>query len=154
MRFLATSLALALAAAAAQAAVPYPRLREVGDRVSCQCGCAYTVGSCNMMNCHFRDPVLQKIGDGLERGLSDEEVLEEVYAEYGSETRVEPRGEGFGIVGWTAPFAAFAAGLLVIPWIVRRWRSNAGARSRGPEVPDAVAERYNAEIERDLDQFE
>ena len=154
MRHLATSLALAILAANALAAVPYSRLKEVGDRVSCQCGCAYTVGSCNMLNCHFRDPILREIGEGLENGLPDEAVLEEVYAKYGTETRVEPRREGFGMVGWIAPFAAFAVGLAIIPWVVRRWRSNAESRSRGSSVPDDVVERFSAEIEEGLEELD
>ena len=154
MRFLATSLALAAATAAAGAEVTYPQLRAVGDRVSCQCGCSYTVGSCNMLNCHFRDPILEQIKTGLEEGRSEDEVLEEVYAKYGSETRVEPRGTGFGMVGWIAPFAAFAAGLGLIPWVVRRWRSDARARSRDSAVPETVVERYSAQIEEGLEDLE
>lgn len=143
-------LALVMAVWVAHAAVPYERLREVGDRVACQCGCRYTAGSCNMINCHFRDPILKQIREGLEAGQSDEEVLEAVYATYGSETRVEPRDEGFEILGWIAPFAAFLAGLAAIPWLVRRWVSRSGARSRADSVPDEVYNRYRTEIETDL----
>ena len=116
------SVAVLLAASAASAAIPYSQLRQVADRVSCQCGCSYTVGSCNMLNCHFRDPVLQDIRTGLEEGTADDEVLEAVYAKYGTETRVEPRNQGFGRVGWIAPFATLALGLAAMVWVVRRWR--------------------------------
>ena len=150
MRHQAISTVLLLMAGTAHAAVPYERLREVGDHVSCQCSCNYTVGSCNMLNCHFRDPVLDQIEEGLEAGKSDNEVLEEVYAKFGSETRVQPRAEGFGMVGWIAPFAAFLVGLGVVPWVVRRWVSKSGARSRGDSVPDEVVDRYRSEIEDDL----
>lgn len=136
------------------AAVPYERLREVGDRVACQCGCRYTVGSCNMIRCHFRDPVLQQIEAGLEAGQSDEDVLEGVYAAFGSETRIEPRDEGFELVGWITPFAALLAGLAAIPWVVRKWASGAPARSRGDSVPAEVVDRYRAEIEDDLEDFD
>lgn len=155
MRHPATRLALALAAVlAASGAVPYAKLREVGERVSCQCGCSYTVGSCNMLNCHFRDPVLEQIREGLEAGRADEEVLEEVYATYGSETRVEPQAEGFGMVGWIAPFAAFLCGLAAIPWVLRRWRSSTRAAQRGDSVPDEIVERYRSEIEEGLDSLD
>ncbi len=150
MRRQAISPLLVLVAWTAHAAVPYERLREVGDHVSCQCSCNYTVGSCNMLNCHFRDPVLVQIEEGLEAGKSDTEVLEEVYAKYGNETRVQPRAEGFGMVGWIAPFAAFLAGLAFVPWVVRRWVSKSDARSRGDSVPDEIVDRYRSEIEDDL----
>lgn len=154
MRFLATSALIVFCAAQAAAAVPYAKLREVGDRVSCQCGCAYTVGSCNMLNCHFRDPVEAEILEGLEAGRPEAEILEAVYAKYGSETRVEPRNEGFGRVGWIAPFAVLVAGLAIIPWVVRRWRGRAGARSRAAAVPTEVVDQYRSQIEVDLDELE
>ncbi len=155
MRRPATSLLLILATALASfGAVPYAKLREVGERVSCQCGCSYTVGSCNMLNCHFRDPVLQQIREGLEAGEAEEAVLEEVYAKYGSETRVEPKAEGFGMVGWIAPFAAFLCGLAAIPWVLRRWRSNTHATHRGDSVPEEVVDRYRSEIEEDLEALD
>ena len=155
MRLPAISLALALAAVpVVHSAVPYAKLREVGERVSCQCGCSYTVGSCNMLNCHFRDPVLDQIREGLEAGKPAEAVLEEVYARFGSETRVEPKAEGFGMVGWIAPFAAFLFGLAAIPWVLRRWRSSTRATQRGDSVPDEVVDRYRSEIEDDLDALD
>lgn len=154
MARLAISLLLALAAAGAQATIPYEKLRQVGDLVTCQCSCAYTVGSCNMLNCHFRDPVLQDIQAGLEAGQSDEDVLEAVYAKYGSETRVQPPDDGFGLIGWIAPFATLLAGLAVVPWVIRRWRRSSHARSRATGVPDEVVERFRSRIEDDLEELE
>ncbi len=150
----AISILLLLAGSVASAAVPYAKLRQVAERVSCQCGCSYTVGSCNMLNCHFRDPILQKISTGLEEGTPEDEVLEAVYEEYGGETRVEPRNEGFGRIGWIAPFASLAFGLAVVIWVMRRWRARTTARSRASEVPDDVMERYRAQIEEDLEELE
>ncbi len=155
MRHPATSVLLALATAwSAYGTVPYAKLREVGERVACQCGCSYTVGSCNMLNCHFRDPVLQQIEEGLDAGKSDEAVLEEVYARYGNQTRVEPKAEGFGMVGWIAPFATFLCALAAIPWVLRRWRSNTLTASRSDSVPDEVVDRFRSEIEAELEALD
>ena len=145
---------LLLAASVAGAAVPYAKLRQVADRVSCQCGCSYTVGSCNMLNCHFRDPILVEIRTGLEAGRSEEAVLEDVYAKHGSETRVQPRTEGFGMVGWIAPFASLLAGLGFVVWVMRRWRRGTEARSRASEVPEEVVDRYRSQIDEDLEDLE
>ena len=151
---MAISLVALLAGSLASAAVPYAELRRVADRVSCQCGCSYTVGSCNMLNCHFRDPILQRIGDGLEAGMPEAEVLEGVYEEYGPETRVQPRSDGFGRVGWIAPFAAMTFGLAVVVLVMRRWRTGNAERSRDSGVSDDVVDRYRARIEEDLAEFE
>ncbi len=154
MARLAISAFACLLAAALQAAVPYAQLRAVGDRVSCQCGCSYTVGSCNMLNCHFRDPVLSQIREGLEAGQSEEAVLEAVYGKYGSETRVQPRNQGFGMVGWIAPFASLVLGLAIVGLLIRRWRRPGGGRSRGSAVPEAVVKRYRSQIEGDLEDLD
>ena len=151
---LAISVAFLLAASVASAAVPYAKLRQVADLVSCQCGCSYTVGSCNMLNCHFRDPVLEQIVAGLEEGTPEEAVLEGVYEKWGPETRVEPRRAGFGRIGWIAPFAALAIGLAIVFWVVLRWRARTTVRSRAGEVPDEVMDRYRARIEEDLAELE
>ena len=153
MPHLVTS-ALLAAAFAANAAVPYAKLREVADHVSCQCGCSYTVGSCNMLNCHFRDPILNQISDGLEQGRPEAAILEEVYEKYGTETRVQPRDDAFGLLGWIAPFASLLTGLAVVIWLIRRWRASTVARSRASGVPDDVVERYRSQIEEDLEGFE
>ena len=154
MAHLAISLTLALAAVSAQAKVPYEKVRQVGDLVTCLCSCAYTVGSCNMINCHFSDPVLAEIEAGLDAGQSDEEVLEAVYAKYGSETRVQPRNDGFGLIGWIAPFVSLLVGLALVPWVIRRWRRSTRARARGSGVPEDVVDRFRSQIEDDLDDLE
>lgn len=153
---LALSLLLALTSVGAYAAVPYAHLRQVGDRVKCQCNsaCSYTVGSCNMLGCHFREPVLEEIRLGLEEGKTDDEVLEAVYDKYGSETRVEPQNEGFGMVGWFAPFVSLLAGLSGIFWVIRRWRRTTLASSRADSVQEEVVDRYRSRIEEDLEELE
>lgn len=107
-----------------------------------------------MLNCHFRDPILVEIRTGLEAGRSEEAVLEDVYAKHGSETRVQPRTEGFGMVGWIAPFASLLAGLGFVVWVMRRWRRGTEARSRASEVPEEVVDRYRSQIDEDLEDLE
>ena len=107
-----------------------------------------------MLNCHFRDPILQQISAELDAGRPEEAVLEDVYAKYGDETRVQPRNEGFGMVGWIAPFASLLAGLGFVAWVMRRWRKRNVARSRASDVPDEVMDRYRSRIEEDLEDLE
>lgn len=154
MARLATSLLAVLLASSGHAAVPYEQLRSVGDRVSCQCGCSYTVGSCNMLSCHFRDPILLQIREGLESGESEEAILEAVYAKYGSVTRVQPGRDGFGMVGWTIPFVSLVIGLTIVGFVIRRWRRGGQRRVRASSVPDTVVERYRRQIESDLEDLD
>lgn len=148
------AISLLLAAGGLAAEVPYSKLRVVADRVSCQCGCSYTVGSCNMLNCHFRDPILEEIQEGLNAGRPEEQVLEAVYQRYGPETRVQPGDDAFGRLGWLAPFAWLGTGLAVVVLVLRRWRRGTKAHSRASAVPDEVVDRYSRRIEEDLEELE
>ncbi len=150
---LTAALAL-LAAAAAWADEMYLKVRAVGDHIECTCGCSSTISTCNMVGCHVRVPINEQIEAGLEAGQSQEEILAAVYEKYGEEMRVEPRREGFGIVGWVMPFVSLLAGLAVIPFVVRRWRRNARAHTASAPVSDRVVDRYRGEIERQLEEME
>lgn len=147
-------LALLAVAAAAQADEMYLKVRAVGDHIECTCGCSSTVSTCNMIGCHVRTPINEDIEAGIVAGQSQEEILTAVYKKYGEEMRVEPRREGFGIVGWAMPFVLLLAGMAGIPFVVRRWRLNARTRVVSEAVPERVVDRYRDEIEQQLKEME
>ena len=128
------------------------QMREIGKQLKCQCGCSYTVADCNMLYCHFRDPVNQDIEEGLKAGLDAPEIISKLFAKYGEELRSAPKAEGFGAVGWAMPFVALALGLLAAPFVVRRWRKNQDADEEGGavEIDEATIDAFEKEIERDL----
>ena len=143
-----------LAASSAWADDMYLKVRAVGNHIECTCGCSSTISTCNMVGCHVRVPINEEIEAGIEAGRSQEDILAAVYEKYGEEMRVEPRREGFGIVGWAMPFVSLLAGLAVIPFVVRRWRRNARAQAAAEPVPARVVDRYSEEIERQLKEME
>ena len=132
----------------------YLRVRDVGDHIECNCSCSSTVSTCNMMSCHVRVPINEDIEAGLKAGQSKEEILEAVFAKYGEELRVEPKREGFGLVGWAMPFASLLFGLAVIPFVVRRWRRKAVAGTPADPASERAVDKYRDEIERNLREME
>ena len=130
------------------------QVREIGKNLKCQCGCAYTVADCNMLYCHFRDPINQDIEEGLKAGLTTESILSKIYAKYGEFVRTEPVAVGFGTLGWVMPFAALGLGLAIAPLVVRRWkRKTEAAETAKPaksDPPQAAIRRMEAQIEKDL----
>lgn len=132
------------------------QIREIGKELKCQCGCAYTVADCNMLYCHFRDPVNMDISEMLDSGMGPGAILNALLTKYGKELSTEPPPEGFGAVGWVMPFVMLALGLLAAPFVVQRWRKNqitADAAGVGTVDPETM-KRLEAEIERDLSQFD
>lgn len=152
---LACGLATVTAAAEVKTSDPMTlRVKELGRRVMCQCSCGSTVGDCNMLQCHFGEPVRGEIREGLVAGLSPDEIIEGIVAKYGQVVRTAPRTDGFGAFGWAMPFVAVGFGLAMIPLVVRKWRREqlAAAAAAGTidELDPETLSRLEAEIEHDL----
>ena len=137
----------------------YLQMREVGDKLRCQCegpgGCSYTVANCNMLHCSFREKVNPEIRKSLEAGIAPDQVVAAMIAQFGPELRTEPLPEGFGLFGWAMPFAALAVGLAIVPFVVRTWkRRQLLAESERAPLDEKIVAEYEAAIERDLAQDE
>lgn len=131
----------------------YAKMRAVGEKLKCQCGCSYTVAHCNMLNCSFREQVNPEIKTGIEAGLSEQTIIENLIAKYGPGLRTAPRTKGFGLVGWAMPFVALLIGLIVAPVVVARWKKRQQAAPAAP-VNEKLVARYRDQIEKDLAKFE
>jgi len=132
----------------------HARLRAVGEKLKCQCGsgCAYTVGSCNMLNCHFREEVYGQIREDLKAGVQEAAILGKLKKKYGTIILAAPPVEGFGTVGWLMPFLVLGAGLLVVRWVILRWKR---ARAAAPAaLPTPAMERFRERMEQDLADLE
>ncbi len=128
----------------------YVRMRAVGEKLKCQCSCPYTVGSCNMLNCHFRDQVNPQIRADLTAGVDETTILGKLRAKYGTVILAAPPAEGFNVVGWVMPFAALAGGLLLLRRVMLRWR-----RPKAALAPAGMAsEKYREQIEKELADLE
>lgn len=135
----------------------YLRMRDVGDKLRCQCegGCSYTIANCNMLRCSFREKVNPEIRKALEAGIAPEAVVAAMIVKFGPELRTEPLPQGFGLFGWAMPFAALAIGLVIVPFVVRRWKQKQRlAEAERRPIDERVLAQYEAAIERDLAERE
>ena len=127
---------------------------DIGSKLMCQCGCGSTVADCNMLYCHFGEPVRAEIREGVVAGLAPEVIIDKLVAQYGAIILGEPPADGFGALGWTMPFIAILAGLAIVPVVISRWRKNQlAAEADGPQQADLdedALKRFKAEIDRDL----
>ncbi len=128
----------------------YVRTRAIGDKLKCQCSCNYSVGSCNMLNCHFKTPVDEEIRAGLTTGDSEETIIGRLKQKYGTVILASPPAEGFNVLGWLMPFVALGIGLLVVRYVVVRWRRPQPAAA----VPGAVMAKFRDEMEKELADLE
>jgi cytochrome c-type biogenesis protein CcmH/NrfF len=129
------------------------RLYTIGERMKCQCtagGCSYTVGSCNMLHCHFREEVHQQMRADISAGASDDAILEKLKNKYGALILASPPAQGFNLLGWLMPFIALVVGLIVIRYVLARWRRPVPAAATG--VPPI--EKYRDQMEKELADLE
>jgi cytochrome c-type biogenesis protein CcmH len=128
------------------------RVRAIGERLKCQCGCPYTIAGCEAMSCEMRPVVNDQISKDLAAGLSEPAIFEKLKQQYGPLIINTPKPEGFNLLAYLMPFVALIIGLLVIRVVVVRWRKPAAAR---PAVAsNAPVDRFRDEIEKELGELE
>lgn len=152
---LAAVLSLAAAARVTTGDEHYMEFRAVGEKLKCQCGCAYTIASCNMLHCSYRETVKPEIMKQIEAGVPTEQIIRSIIEKFGTELMTAPRTRGFGLFGWAMPFVALLLGLIAAPFVVKRWRAqHAEAVAASAKVDDATLAKFRSQIEKDLEELD
>lgn len=131
-----------------------PKVRAIGELITCQCGCKYSVSSCNMQQCHFADPAREKLLKMVESGMSEADILAAFEREYGKQVLRKPPTEGFYLLSWIMPYITLGAGLAFVGWFIQRYFRRRPAADGGPSAaieadsPDLA--KYRGQIEKDL----
>jgi cytochrome c-type biogenesis protein CcmH/NrfF len=137
-----------------QSSVPLTdaRVRSLGELLMCRCGCGASITSCNMINCHFADPVRAKLLKMVEAGMQEQQILDVFVGKYGKVILRKPPAEGFYLVGWVMPFVGVAGGLALLWLVLQRYLSRrpAPANAAAPPADSPELARYREKIEKDL----
>jgi cytochrome c-type biogenesis protein CcmH/NrfF len=138
-----------------------PRVRSVGELLKCQCGCNYSVASCNMQGCHFSDPMRARLLQMVEAGVSDDQILATLEKEYGKIILRKPPAEGFYLISWVMPFIGLGGGLAFVWFMLQRYRAKGSATAAvgtsagaGVEPDSPELARYRERIEKDLTEMD
>ena len=141
------------AAALAQTASEKPNadVRRVGARLKCQCGCGDSVATCEMLDCSFSKPAKVRIAQMQAVGMSDDQIIQAFERDYGQGVYLAPPSP----FGWIVPYAAAAAGLVVVWLILRKYYKPAAVAEVGSiEIDDPELAKYKDQIEKDLEKLE
>lgn len=151
---LALLLGLLAVAAPASLALPPSQRGEAFNRIEKQTMCIECNVSLNIANAAEADAERAQIRLLLNRGLSEQQVLDELVKEYGPNILATPKAKGFNVLVFLVPVVALAAllalGLVLLP----RWRRERGdggpdPEDQGLEAPTgAENERLDAELAR------
>lgn len=152
--------AVFLALAPLSRAQDSPRAKELSKKVMCMCGgCNDTAGTCNHTGGAFSGPcdtakAMQKeVAQRVDRGDSDDLILQSFVQEYGPTVLPDPPKRGFTWLVWIAPVVAPLIALFLIWEVVRRWRRRVAlAPAGGPSISPELLDRARRESGRESDE--
>jgi cytochrome c-type biogenesis protein CcmH/NrfF len=98
------------------------RVKSVGSRFLCMCGCNQVLTQCNHVGCTVSTSMLKELGGWVARGDSDAVITAAFVKEYGTTVSAEPPKSGFSLVAWSMPAVYFLAGAIFVIFVIRKWR--------------------------------
>src|SRR5262252_5082492 len=98
------------------------RFNDLGHRMMCVCGCSQILLECNHVGCQYSDKMRGELLASLNRGDSDDLILQSFVQQYGTTVVAAPATSGFGRVAWVMPFAVLFLGLTLVYFVIRTWR--------------------------------
>ncbi|MBA2348585.1 MAG: cytochrome c-type biogenesis protein CcmH [Solirubrobacterales bacterium] len=148
--------ALLMAAAPVQAIDPAAR-GEAFNRIEKKTMCIECNVPLNIAEAAQADATRAQIRLLLDRGLDDQQVLDQLVEDFGPNVLATPKAEGFNVLAFVVPVAALGALLAVGLVLLPRWRRNrrdggdedrTGAPDDGSGPTRAEHERLDAELAR------
>jgi cytochrome c-type biogenesis protein CcmH/NrfF len=132
------------------------RAKNLSKKVMCMCGgCNDTAGTCNHTGGAFSGPcdtakAMQKeVAERLNRGDSDDLILQSFVQEYGPTVLPDPPKKGFTWLVWIAPIALPLVALFLIWEVVGRWRRRQELAPAGrPPISADLLDRARREADR------
>jgi len=80
------------------------RFNALGHRMMCSCGCGQVLLECNHVGCPRSDGMRNELAAGIDRGDSDDLVLQSFVQKYGATILAAPTTSGFNRIAWVMPF--------------------------------------------------
>jgi len=132
-----------------------PEVKQIGDRLACQCGsCNNQVSTCPMLNCHSSTPLREEIAGMVKQGLSAEQIVGAFVAKYGKVILAAPPTEGFDLMAWALPFVMLLLGFILIYWLITTWLSRKPVLAPNAKGQSAIPESYQKRIDRELKELD
>ncbi len=121
------------------------RAKQLGAKMVCMCNCGQILTQCNHVGCKTSLAMLKDLDARVQRGDSDDLIVQSFVQEYGTAVLAEPATHGFNALAWAIPGIAFALGLALVVLVIRHWRRPALATAGGPAISSGVPAALSAE---------
>ena len=98
------------------------RFNDIGHRMMCVCGCSQILLECNHVGCKYSDGMRAELLAALDRGDSDDLVMQSFVQKYGTTVIAAPTTTGFNRVAWIMPYLVLVLGIVTVVLIMRAWK--------------------------------
>jgi cytochrome c-type biogenesis protein CcmH len=98
------------------------RFQNLGHKLMCACSCNQVLLECNHVGCPLSDGMRHELTANVERGDSDDLVLQAFVQKYGPTVLLAPTTEGFNRTAWVMPYLALVFGLATVVFVIRSWK--------------------------------
>jgi cytochrome c-type biogenesis protein CcmH len=98
------------------------RAHQIGGKFMCMCNCNQVLTQCNHVGCTTSTAMLKEVDQGIARGDSEDTITQAFVQEFGTKVYAEPPHSGFSLVAWSMPAVYLAVGLVLVLFVISRWR--------------------------------
>ena len=95
-----------------------------------------------------------RIDTMIGEGSSKDEIINTFVSQYGEIILSAPTRKGFNLVAYIAPMTIFVLGLLVVIFLIRRWRLSGQEEGQDASMRPALDEAMIMRINRELKVLE
>ena len=131
------------------------RVKQVGGKFLCMCGCGQILTQCNHVGCTMSASMLKELGAMVNRGDSEDKITQTFVQEFGTTVYAEPPKSGFSLVAWLMPVFYFLAGAAIVVFFIMKWRKQAPApaavASAGVHISPEAYERARSQANRETE---
>src|ERR1700726_1090658 len=98
------------------------RPHQIGGQFRCMGGCNQVLSQCNHVGCTTSTAMLKEVDQAIARGDSEDAITQAFVQEFGTKVYAEPPHSGFSLVAWSMPAVTLAVGLVLVLFVISRWR--------------------------------
>lgn len=129
------------------------RVQTVASQLKCPiCQDESVADSPSLLAQQMRGVIRQQ----LQEGKSEQEIIQYFVRSYGEQIVWSPPWQGFSLLAWLVPIGLLLAGIVIIYFTLRDWRTlsrSVEANENNGDIvniDEAELERYRAQLEREL----
>lgn len=98
------------------------RYNQLGHQMMCTCSCNQVLLECNHVGCTVSTQEEAELRQALDRGDSNQLILQNFVQKYGPTVLAAPPQSGFNLVAWIAPGVVFLLATLGTALLIRKWK--------------------------------